>query len=454
MKPNVLFFILDSLRADKCFGPNKTSKTPNIDALLENGVSFHQAITTVCSTIPSFASIFTACYPFKIGMGGKAYQKLEPKIFTYVKKLNEFGYHTHVIFPKLLEPSGIMKDFDDKMAYADNSRLSSGLDLQIINKLDSIKRNEPWFCIIHLIDLHEPILVPKEYDEKFGENQYERMVSVIDSWIGKILQQINLKKTLVVLSSDHGDIIQHVQKNGQEIKFEPNFLQRVLWKIGPLLPKFLFPIKYNFHLKIDDMVKQRKLSKLKKYNLSPYEIRSLLGSRLRRENTLYDESLRIPLIFSYYSIKSKIKIFQQVRNIDIFPTIMEILGLPANENIDGQSLVPLFHGKKLEASPIYLRSAPEIKTSVEHMCGIRTSEYKYFRSIDNPKDNVHLFNLKNDPFEETNLANTKSDIVKKMEKILTEIQNNLLNEPKLNKKTKPDEETKKIEDELKKLGYI
>ena len=59
MKPNILFIVIDSLRADKCHGEKKTSVTPNIDSLIENGTYFSQNITAAPSTIPSISSIFT-----------------------------------------------------------------------------------------------------------------------------------------------------------------------------------------------------------------------------------------------------------------------------------------------------------------------------------------------------------------------------------------------------------
>ena len=33
MRPNIIFFLIDGLRADQCFGKDKTSLTPNIDSL-------------------------------------------------------------------------------------------------------------------------------------------------------------------------------------------------------------------------------------------------------------------------------------------------------------------------------------------------------------------------------------------------------------------------------------
>ena len=65
MKPNILFIVIDSLRADKCHGEKKTSVTPNIDSLIENGTYFSQTITHGQSTIPCMSSILTGLYPFE-----------------------------------------------------------------------------------------------------------------------------------------------------------------------------------------------------------------------------------------------------------------------------------------------------------------------------------------------------------------------------------------------------
>ena len=47
LKPNILFLLIDGLRADKCHGNKKTSVTPCIDSLIENSVYFNQAICSV-----------------------------------------------------------------------------------------------------------------------------------------------------------------------------------------------------------------------------------------------------------------------------------------------------------------------------------------------------------------------------------------------------------------------
>ena len=40
MKPNILLITIDSLKADKIYGPDKSSVTPNIDLLMNNGKYF------------------------------------------------------------------------------------------------------------------------------------------------------------------------------------------------------------------------------------------------------------------------------------------------------------------------------------------------------------------------------------------------------------------------------
>ena len=146
------------------------------------------------------------------------------------------------------------------------------------------------------------------------------------------------------------------------------------------------------------------------------------------------------------------KISQQVRTIDIFPTICEIIGLANRDNeIDGRSLLPLIEGRELQELPNYIESSHlSLEIVTNDVIGIRTSNYKYFRDIDNPKNRIHLFNLKEDPFEDENIAAKSPEIVDKHEDILQKM---IKDSPEITEEIN-EEETKKIEEELKKLGYM
>ena len=85
--------------------------------------------------------------------------------------------------------------------------------------------------------------------------------------------------------------------------------------------------------------------------------------------------------------------------------------------------------------------------------GLRTKQYKYFRDRFSDNRNVHLYDLNNDPFELSNISEQNPGIIENLEKKFSQIN------PTGNfefKKTQEvsEEENKKLEDELRKLGYI
>ena len=66
--------------------------------------------------------------------------------------------------------------------------------------LNSLKNTSPWFCYLHLFDLHplregkKPIGIEEFDNEKSGSSMYAKTVSSIDHWLGKILKKIELGK--------------------------------------------------------------------------------------------------------------------------------------------------------------------------------------------------------------------------------------------------------------------
>jgi len=454
MKPNILFLIIDSLRADKCFGDTKTSLTPNIDSLINNGIYFSQAISSIASSAAALGTIFTGLFPFKTGMGDKSYKKLNSKIPNFIEHLKNNGYNTHASTSEINSLLGLTADFDLQMKQKHHSNyfsLFSGFGEKIIQKLKSDMK-EPWFFYLHLNDLHQPILVPKDFDaKKFGSNQYEKMISAIDYWIGNFLQKIDINKTLVVLTADHGDYIRSLESEQNNINLEAGIIEKSLWQIGNKVPSSLYSPKKKISSILHTIRAKQRDTKTKNLDLNPYQKRVLTGSRMVPGNDAFDDVIHVPLLFSGYGIKSKQIISQQVSHVDIFPTIMELIGLPKiNNSIDGVSLLELFKGGKLEEKPTYIESMPHIENNQEKIIGIRTSQYKYLRNKLDSTKKIELYDLKNDPLEEKNIADGFPEIVKTMENNLNQIRNKKSEVTS----TISDEETKKIEAELRKLGYM
>ena len=460
IKPNILFLIFDSFRADKISGPDKNSLTPNFDYIKKNGVFFDHAVSSSDGSLLSYAGLFSGKHPFKTGMRSSKLTKLIDTT-SYLEFLKNYGYKLYGCMPKSSSSLEIIPEFENN----EESFLDYGMSVFTdagritLDKLNS-KMREPWLFLIHTEDLHFPITNPKGFeDEKFGSNNYEKQISAMDYWLGQILEKIDLEKTLVVIIGDHGSYIQALSKESLNIDFQDKGeLQMKVLKISNKFPKFLEPLKLNLFLARENISRKRKEKKIKDLDLKPHEIRGLLHQRSNLERFLFDEKVRVPLFMIGPKVDQGMTISQQVRLIDVFPTICEIVGIPdKDEKIDGVSLYPLLENRKMGDLIAYMESSPAIIIKPVIVIGIRTDKYKYFRNRYDSSKNVHLYDLENDPYEDNNIADKDKKVVEAMEDILKSIINGFSLEKGCrleyvdeNLGTK---ETNMIEKELKKMGY-
>ena len=117
------------------------------------------------------------------------------------------------------------------------------------------------------------------------------------------------------------------------------------------------------------------------------------------KNTLWDRSTRVPLIFagprSFAAINANQKCTQPAELLDIYPTLIDLCGLPPREGLEGRSLVPQL--KDAKAS----REQPAITTHNQGNHAIRTENWRYIRYADGSEE---LYDMAADPNEWTNLA--------------------------------------------------
>ena len=135
----------------------------------------------------------------------------------------------------------------------------------------------------------------------------------------------------------------------------------------------------------------------------------------------YDTTLISTAMFCYPNVKPT-TIQNQVRSIDILPTILKLLSIPHDKNfkeIDGKSLDSLIEGNDEDSRIAFSQSGNPLNTrkppKEPNVYSIRTDEWKYIKNIHD--DSEELYNLKNDPNENTNLINqqiTKSNLMRNM----------------------------------------
>ncbi len=418
-KANVIFLLIDDFRADKCYGSKRTSITPNLELLIENGVYFDQAISSADGTFASMGSIFTSQYPFKTGI---TWAQNHSKAKKHFENLKIYGYNVYVTAPNYNFFETITKNYPEKNITIHDPQMGlfDGVGDLIIKRLQSMKMQKPWFYYIHVMDLHLQRITSDKFNQpEYGKTEYERKVSSVDYWIGKIVEEVNFDDTMIIIASDHGE---YVLDNMMRPDYIPG-IQKGLRNAKKFTPKFMESIGLKGFVLLRSILTPMRKAQFKK-TLNPSKLRSTFK---RGKDYLYDEAIHIPLIFVGAGINQHKIISDQVRHVDIFPTISEMIGIPINKkSSNGRSLLPLMNDELLDELPALIESMPVLDKPVGDVIGVRTSNFKYFRSRSNPKEKVTLFDLKNDPTELNNIAELKLDIVNTMEKILSnEIQDTM-----------------------------
>lgn len=113
------------------------------------------------------------------------------------------------------------------------------------------------------------------------------------------------------------------------------------------------------------------------------------------KNSLWERSTRVPLIFAGPGIAANARCAQPVELLDIYPTLVELCGLPPRGGLEGHSLAPQLD------DPQTPRGWPAITTHNRFNHAVRTISHRYIRYADGSEE---FYDLTADPHEWTNLA--------------------------------------------------
>ncbi|HVF54444.1 MAG TPA: sulfatase [Actinomycetota bacterium] len=372
--PNVLLLAIDSLRADAIFGG--AISTPNIDGFIDKGTAFTQCVSTTTSTTPSFSSILTGCYPPRHGVRGLQGYRLSPEVVTAAEAFSKAGYQTHAeVTGPLLPETGILRGFDD-------ARHRQGYKVPFFNWRDDVVDRmhsyvDPWFMLLHVWEVHRPYRAPPDFTKRWDKAGYEAAVAATDEWLAPVFDAAG-PDTIIVITGDHGE-------DYPDTPWEQKLIRGAR--------------------------KARRKAHLDKW--LPALDRKFAALAVGHGFALFEHLVRVPLIITGPGVPH-IKVDEQVRHVDLFPTLADLCGVEIPEQIDGRSLRPLIEGHDLPAEPAYME-AVGVKLEGSRIAGARTPDFKLLKRGDSKPT---LYRL---PDEKRNVLSRYPEVARPLEEFIEEV---------------------------------
>jgi len=409
-RPNILLIAIDCLRADRTLGPQRSAHIPTMQALVQRGAAFSQLITVNSVTIPCVTSLFSGMYPIHTGVRGMVRRRIPDGFPLLAEILQAAGYHTCAeptvpLIPQLhldrgFETYHARKGVDEPFVEKWGERL--------IARLKNRELPSPWFLYLHLWEVHQPrYVLPRYNTPQYGKTLYDRAISGLDARLGELLQFVD-DNTLILITGDHGEKIPESRLEAQ-IERQKNWTKQFLKRIG---------IPYRFRSAFIGSATRgwyRVTRLLRRIGIIKSPLVTLTGHGYH----VYDDLVRVPLILAGPGVPVVDRLItEQVRQIDLLPTILELAGMAERipSTTDGRSLVPLLHAEPWAPAPTFIESwVTDSELSPFH--GVRTNEWKYIYAPRTPDENAELFDLRVDPAEKHNVAAAHPEIVAEMRRL-------------------------------------
>ncbi len=430
-KPDILFLCIDCLRADKIF--NSSLKIPNIRSLAKRGVSFTQAFSVTTTTTPSVTSILTGLYPVSHGLLSLTGYKLNDSVIPLPQTLKEMGYTTSAYLTgPLTTESGINRWFDNYFYRDRNVHYSLQWRKQLLDSFS--ETGKPSMKFIHFWEMHEPRFIPQELKGRVeGRSDYEKAFSVIDDHIGEILAKVDLDKTIVVLFGDHGESIAE------------DWLKKLLVRSYDFDPRLKRYMRFVGSA-IDNIRRFIPIGPSDRYS-------SGFHGRFEGHGFhIYDFLTNVPLIISGPTLPHGIQIDKQVSQVDIAPTVIEMVtGIqqPGTSPQYGRSMLKILRQENWEQCAYMQASGVTLTDQSNWLIGLRTPKWKFARKFQGRRSgDEELYNHKKDRLEMKNLAAANPELVKQFNIKLDDFLAGM-------KTTQMDsDDQQQIQGKLEELGYL
>jgi arylsulfatase A-like enzyme/Tfp pilus assembly protein PilF len=374
--PSLILISIDTLRADhlSTYGYTKF-RTPHIDSFAQGGTLFTQAEAQIPLTLPSHTSLFTSTYPFENGAEENG-ERVPAGVVTLASVLQSRGYKTAAFIGSdfLDRGYGLDQGFDEydspfgpaggeagARPAPTTLRRDGALVVRAARLWLDAHHSQPVFVFVHLFDLHVPYTLPPEVAQKQGISRYDAQLEYVDQVMGRFQAYMKQSgwwdKSLVVIFGDHGEGLGDHRETDH----------------GYYIYESTLHVPLIFHWPGKD-----RNSKLETGNS-----KSETGSSTRVSSFQFRVSSSSP-----------------VGLIDVAPTILDYLRVPAPPSFEGASqLGALKSQESARPGAVYSESLyAHDAFGWAPLRALHVGKYKYIQA---PK--AELYDLHNDPGEHLNL---------------------------------------------------
>ena len=407
-RPNIFILAIDSLRADVVNGDQV--ETPNFDAFASRGATFTQCVATSTTTTPSFSSILTGSYPQKHGVRGLQGYRLSTATPTIAEVFGKAGYSTYAeVTGPLLSETGVLRGFEEANHRPGYRQPFFGWRDSTIAKIENYK--SPWLMLLHIWEVHRPFRPPPDFVRRFDKEGYEEVVRASDEWLEPVYDALPAD-TIVVITGDHGE------------EYVTSEVERLYLKGVRGIRKVFKPRKWW-----------------------PALDAKLASTAVGHGFGLQESLVRVPLILSGPGVDTG-RIDDQVRHVDLLPTLADLAGVETPTTVDGRSLRPLIQGQSLTPEPAYME-AVGVKLEGNRIAGVRTPDWKLLKPGAG-KPALYRLDGGTAPDEKHNLIRTHPEVASRLEIFLEELESTAVQSDSAFTK----EEEALVEQHLSDLGYL
>ncbi len=406
-RPNVILISIDTL-GTKHMGLHgyERDTTPALARFAEQAVVFEQAIAHQPWTLTSHASLFTSTYPDTHGTTLE--QAFAGSLPLLPEELARAGYFTAGLVnnPYLNPKFGYERGYD---LYDYDFRRQDRSDAEDGRRNRSVEESRerllalldaglprPFFFFLHLIDVHSdwvelPYESPVPFAQRFVEPGQEPVELSDGGW----------SATRLMLRANSG-----------ESELSPQQVERfaALYDGGVAYVDAALGVLFE-ELSARGLYDEALIVVLSDHGEEFVEH----GRWLHTQG--YDECLRVPLLIKLPAARhGGTRVAQQVELIDVLPTLLELLDLPAPAGGEGRSLVPLFSGAELAPRLAFAKGANQTLTP-EDVYVARTGEWKLIWHLESGA--TELYDLAHDPGETRDVAGEEEQRVAALLEALT-----------------------------------